>query len=109
MAHGDEHSQERQDPLVSTPETDEQEASRVRRSTTAKRVLKAADERDAHADARDVAAELRDGEASRRSFLSQGTEPQDLKARRSAAIDREDSKTDRSSAAADRSELTRGD
>ncbi|MGX6608468.1 hypothetical protein ACWKSP_41070, partial [Micromonosporaceae bacterium Da 78-11] len=70
-------------------------------------ILADADERDHHAEARDAAATTRDTEASLRSFLRDSADEYGpaLKARRSAAIDRTDSKTDRTSAAADRSEL----
>jgi hypothetical protein len=84
---------------------DAEQADRMERAI---RILAEADKRDDQADARDAAATTRDTAASLRSFLRDGEHEYGpaLKARRSAAIDRTDSKTDRHSAATDRSELT---
>lgn len=83
---------------------DKMQADRLERAI---HILADADKRDLHAEARDDAATTRDAEASLRSFLHDSADEYGpaLKARRSAAIDRTDSKTDRTSAAADRSEL----
>jgi hypothetical protein len=64
------------------------------------RILADADKRDHQAEARDAAAKARDTEASLRSFLHDSPDEYGpaLKARRSAAIDRTDAKTDRTSA-----------
>jgi hypothetical protein len=73
-------------------------------------IIAAADERDEEADARDAVADERDQAASLAAFLSPGDDYDlTLKARRSAAVDRLDSKIDRASSAQDRSELTDGD
>jgi hypothetical protein len=74
-------------------------------------ILTDADERDDQADARDSAATTRDTAAGLRSFLHDGEQEYGpaLKARRSAALDRTDSKADRTSAAADRTKLTEDD
>jgi hypothetical protein len=69
-------------------------------------ILDAAEKRDDDADARDVAASERDSAASLHSFLHDDEYDASLKARRSAAMDRADSHTDRDSAADDRSKLT---
>ena len=68
-------------------------------------------ERDDQADARDSVATTRDTAAGLHSFINDSPEQFDpaLKARRSAAMDRSESKTDRAAAAGDRSELTDGD
>jgi hypothetical protein len=90
---------------------DAREAVQADRRVRALRILAAADERDEQADERDVAATTRDTAAGLHSFLHDGEHDYGpaLKARRSAAIDRTESKTDRTSAAADRSELTEDD
>ncbi len=69
-------------------------------------ILAAAEARDEQADARDTAARKRDSAASLHSFLNDDEYDATLKARRSAAMDRSDSRTDRDSSAEDRSRLT---
>jgi hypothetical protein len=78
----------------------------VDRTEAAKSILADADERDDLADERDVAADKRDLRASLDCFLGDRDFDAALKARRSAAMDRLNSKVDRNSAAGDRSELT---
>jgi hypothetical protein len=81
------------------------EAVQPGRSEAVQRILADADRRDDQADARDSVATTRDTAASLHAFLHDGEYGPALKARRSAAMDRSDSKTDRILAAADRSEL----
>ncbi len=69
-------------------------------------ILDAAEARDEQADARDTAARKRDSAASLHSFLNDDEYDATLKARRSEAMDRSDSRTDRDSSAEDRSRLT---
>jgi len=69
-------------------------------------ILDDADDRDRHADDRDQAAEERDLAASLHSFLNDAEYDTGLRARRSAAMDRSDSQSDRDSSATDRSKLT---
>jgi len=88
---------------------DAREAVQVDRREAMQRILADADQRDDQADARDSVAETRDTAASLHSFLHDGEYGPALQARRSAALDRSDSKTDRTSAAADRSELAEDD
>ena len=90
---------------------DAQEAAQADRRHHEERILADAAERDDQADARDSVATKRDTAAGLRSFLNDSPEDFDpaLKARRSAAMDRSESKTDRAAAASDRSELTDGD
>ncbi|TPG14951.1 hypothetical protein [Pedococcus bigeumensis] len=85
---------------------DDGTASGERRAQV-QRVLDDADARDEQADVRDSVAADRDGVADRESFLDPDSDyDASLRARRSAAMDRSDSKDDRASAAEDRSELT---
>jgi hypothetical protein len=70
-------------------------------------ILDRADERDERADARDEAATARDSAASLHSFLHDAEYDAALKARRSAAMDRRDSHTDRGAAGDDRSKLSK--
>ena len=80
------------------------------REDRVQKIISAADERDEEADARDALADKRDQAASLAAFLSIGHGYDvTLKARRSAAADRLDSKIDRTSSAHDRSELTDAD
>jgi hypothetical protein len=90
---------------------DLREVREADRQKRAMRILADAEKRDDQADARDAAATTRDTAASLHSFLHDGEHEHGpaMKARRSAAIDRTDSKTDRHSAATDRSELTEDD
>jgi hypothetical protein len=90
---------------------DAHEAAQADRRHHEERILADAAERDDQADARDSVATKRDTAAGLHSFLNDSPEEFDpaLKARRSAAMDRSESKTDRSKAASDRSELTDGD
>jgi hypothetical protein len=77
------------------------------RRAQVQRVLDDADARDEQADVRDSVAADRDGAADRESFLDPDSDHNaSLRARRSAAMDRSDSKDDRVSAADDRTELT---
>jgi hypothetical protein len=61
--------------------------------------------RDEQADARDSSAERRDRDASLAGFLNDDNYGDGLRSRRSAALDRLQSKEDRTSAASDRSEM----
>lgn len=87
------------------------EAARAARKERARHILADAQERDDQAEARDDVAMTRDTAAGLDSFLHDGEQEYGpaLKARRSAALDRTDSRADRSSAAADRSKLTQED
>jgi len=69
-------------------------------------ILDDATERDSRADARDSSANERDSAAGLQSFLHDDDLGPGLKARRSAELDRSDSKADRTSAAQDRIRLT---
>jgi hypothetical protein len=71
-------------------------------------ILDRADERDERADERDEAATARDSAASLHSFLHDAEYDNALKARHSAAMDRQDSHTDRGAAGDDRSKLSAG-
>lgn len=83
------------------------EAALAARAESAQRVLAAAEARDGEADGRDDVAVERDRAASMEAFTTpDGPYPQDLEARRHAAIDRHSSKDDRTSAASDRTALT---
>jgi hypothetical protein len=84
------------------------EVGQADRRHQAQRIMADAAERDDQADARDSVATTRDTAAGLLSFMNDSPEEFDpaLKARRSAAMDRSESKTDRAAAAADRSELT---
>ena len=90
-----------------------EENLRVREALGAERddetdaILHDADARDRHADARDTLAEERDRAASLHSFLHDEDGSVGLRARRSAGLDRADSKDDRTSAADDRAKLSR--
>ena len=90
-----------------------EESLRVREALGAERddetdaILHDADARDIHADARDTLAEERDRAASLHSFLNDEDGSVGLRARRSAGLDRADSKDDRTSAADDRAKLSR--
>jgi hypothetical protein len=84
---------------------DAREQVQADRGEAVQRILADADDRDDQADARDSVAEARDKAASLHSFLHDGEYGPALQARRSAAVDRSDSKADRNSAAADRSDL----
>ena len=90
---------------------DARDAAHAARRQRALHVLSDADERDGQAEARDSAATTRDTAAGLDSFLHDGEQEYGpaLKARRSAALDRTDSKADRASAAADRISLTEDD
>ena len=88
---------------------DARETAHADRTEEVQRILADADERDDQADARDAVATTRDTAASLHSFLHDNEYGPALKARRSAAMDRAESKTDRTSAAADRSRLTEVD
>lgn len=81
-------------------------AAATARVDEVRRLLSAADERDALADARDAAAEVREHAASRDSFAEPGDEFfAVLEARRAAAIGRAESKHDRELSAGDRARL----
>ena len=90
-----------------------EENLRVREALSAERadetdvILHDAHARDADADARDILAEERDHAASLNSFLNDEDGSVGLQARRSAGLDRADSKDDRTSAADDRAKLSR--
>ncbi len=86
------------------------EASQAEREQQARQILAGAAGRDQDADARDLIAADRDEVASREAFVSErGDYDVALKARRSAALDRLDSKDDRTSSAHDRARLTETD
>jgi hypothetical protein len=86
---------------------DARDAAQSDREEQIQGILAVAEERDDRADARDSAANTRDATASLHSFLNDEEFATGLKARRSAAQDRMDSKGDRASSAADRGNLTR--
>jgi hypothetical protein len=90
---------------------DARDVAQAARRERALHILNDADERDNQADARDSAATTRDDAAGLDSFLHDVEHDYGpaLKARRSAALDRTDSKADRTSAAADRTRLTEDD
>lgn len=99
---------------------DEREAELARREAEAKavladrsenkrKILEDAEHRDRVSDARDVDADERENTASRAAFLSQKHSGHEPEVRRAAALDRRHSKSDRTSAAADRAELARED
>jgi hypothetical protein len=85
-----------------------QEDVRADREQETRTILDDAAERDQQADARDSIADGRDRAASLHSFLHEDDGSSGMKARRSAGLDRSDSKADRASAADDRSKLTGG-
>jgi hypothetical protein len=85
---------------------DARDAAQTDREEHVRSILLRADERDGDADDRDSAADTRDATASLNSFLNDEEFPATFKARRLAALDRLDSKTDRTSSASDRSDLT---
>lgn len=90
---------------------DAREAAEADRRERVLHILADAEERDDQADARDTAATTRDTAAGLHSFLHDVEHDYGpaLKARRSAAMDRTESKADRTSAATDRSKLTEDD
>jgi hypothetical protein len=90
---------------------DARDADQAARKQRTLHILNDADERDGQAEARDSVAKTRDTAAGLDSFLHDGERDfgPALKARRSAALDRTDSKADRASAAADRISLTEDD
>ena len=69
-------------------------------------ILAAADERDNRAETRDRVADVRETAAGLHSFLHDEEYDAALQARRAAAMDRSDSKTDRTSGASDRAKLS---
>lgn len=75
------------------------------RKTAVRRILDDAERRDEVSDARDTDADDREVAASRAAFLDQRSRGVQPEVRRAAALDRIHSKSDRSSAATDRSEL----
>lgn len=86
------------------------EAQETDRELQAQQILAGAAGRDEDADARDVIAADRDEVASRDAFVSErGDYGAALMARRSAALDRLDSKDDRTCSARDRANLTEVD
>lgn len=85
------------------------ESAQLNRDQETQAILDAAEERDEQADERDQQAEVRDKAASLDSFLREADFSSGHRARLSAGVDRVDSKGDRSWAAADRFNLTRGD
>jgi len=86
-------------------DADARDALQTGRDEEIKTILASAAERDSRADARDTVADRRDATASLDSFLHDEEFLAGHKARRSAAIDRSDSKSDRAHGAADRSRL----
>jgi hypothetical protein len=83
------------------------ESARDARRQRHRDIVGKAEERDVQADARDSIAERRDRDASLAGFLNENDNNfgNDLRTRRSAALDRSRSKGDRSLAAFDRSEM----
>jgi hypothetical protein len=83
------------------------ESARDARKQRHRDIVGKAEERDVQADARDSVAERRDRDASLAGFLNVNDNnfENDLRERRSAALDRSQSKGDRSLAASDRSEM----
>jgi hypothetical protein len=90
---------------------DARDAAQADRREQTLHIMHDADLRDDQAEARDSAATKRDTAAGLRSFLHDDEQEYGpaLKARRSAALDRTDSKADRTSAAADRDKLAADD
>lgn len=99
---------EREDDLAAREaRVSRREVALAVREESARQVLGAADARDDEADQRDDVAVERDRAASLKAFTTpDGSYPQDLEARRHAAIDRLSSRGDRTAAAADRTALT---
>jgi hypothetical protein len=85
---------------------DSRAAGQADREKVARGILEGALARDDQADARDSVANTRDRAASLHSFLHDDEYDAALVARRSAAMDRSDSKSDRASSATDRLDLT---
>jgi hypothetical protein len=85
---------------------DDREEVRAAREEQTQDLLAEAEVRDDRADDRDSIADQRDSTASLHSFLNDTRFEESHKARRSAAIDRLDAKTDRAASASDRSKLT---
>lgn len=86
------------------------EATQTGREQQNRHLLADAEERDKEADSRDLVAAERDEAISRDAFVSErGDYDAALKARRSAALDRLNSKGDRTSSALDRATLTAAD
>jgi hypothetical protein len=86
------------------------EAAQAERRRKESDILMAAAARDNKAEARDAEADRRDREADLRAFLHDQAYSVDyIQARRFAALDRLESKSDRKSAAEDRSQLTADD
>lgn len=83
-------------------------ADRAARAEAAEKVCAAAKERDVEADARDRLAAAQDHAADVKAFTSPAGSGYgaDLPARRHAALDRRDAKSDRTSSADDRATLT---
>ena len=82
------------------------EAHALDREKETSEILSAADERDDRAETRDRVADLRETAAGLHSFLHDKEYDAALRARRAAALDRADSKTDRTSGASDRVKLS---
>lgn len=86
-------------------DADARDAVKTGRDEEVRGILANADERDIQADARDSLADSRDATASLNSFIHDEEFLAGLQARRSAALDRSDSKSDRVQGAADRTRL----
>jgi hypothetical protein len=81
------------------------DAAQEERKRRDHRILAAAEDRDDKADARDAEADRRDAEADFNSFMHDEAYGANIQARRSAALDRLASRSDRRSAAEDRIHL----
>jgi hypothetical protein len=85
---------------------EEHEARATDRERETDEILAAADERDAKAEMRDQVADEREKVAGLQSFLHDKEYIAALRARRASALDRSDSKNDRTSGASDRAKLS---
>jgi hypothetical protein len=86
-----------------------QDLDRARRTDRTNKILVDADRRDDDATARDAVSDERERLADRRAFLDPGADYAGNGARRAAALDRADAKSDREYSAADRAQLTEGE
>jgi hypothetical protein len=107
---GDAQGEDREAELAAREaQVEAHEARSVEREQETKKILAAADERDVEAELRDQVADEREKVASLQSFIHDKEYDAALRARRASALDRFDSKTDRSSGASDRAKLSERD
>ena len=112
MVQGDSHDalDATNDDAVVQRHENARERESAPQSRTVKKILEAAQERDLDAEARDRVSTDRDHDADLTAFTAPGGATgygADLPARRHAAMDRRDAKSDRTSAAQGRVALTR--